>query len=168
MVVSQSKEPYVNTHTCHAIKANSSLEKQCNVHPLPFSDARLKGITAQRNFGAYRSSNSTRRAAHSVPRTWPGRGSGGNTRKQGDAMNEGHLYACPQGFMLLLYNPPKKSPRITARWSSREESEEPEGRPEKPEDLQILRGDSPLAFSPLPGPAALPSGSSLASPDSIK
>ena len=82
----------MNTHTCHAIKANSSLEKQCNVHPLPFSDARLKGITAQRNFGAYRSSNSTRRAAHSVPRTWPGRGSGGNTRKQGDAMNEGHFF----------------------------------------------------------------------------
>ena len=90
------------------------------------------------------------------------------TRKQGDAMNEGHLYACPQGFLLLLYNPPKKSPRITARWSSREAREEPEGRPEKPEDLQILRGDSPLVFSPLPGPAALPSGSSLASPDSIK
>ena len=51
---------------------------------------------------------------------------------------------------------------------SRGAREEPEGRPEKPEDLQILRGDSPLAFSPLPGPAALPSGSSLASPDSIK
>ena len=141
VVVSQSKEPYVNTHTCHTIEANSSLEKQCNAltsHLLPFSDAR------------------------------PGRGGGGNTRKQGDAMNEGHFFSCPQGFMLLLYNPPKKSPRITARWSSREAREEPEGRPEKPEDLQILRGDSPLAFSPLPGPAALPSGSSLASPDSIK
>ena len=144
MVVSQSKEPYVNTHTCHAIKANSSLEKQCNVHPLPFSDARLKGIKAQRNFGAYRSSNSTRRAAHSVPRTWPGRGSGGNTRKQGDAMNEGHFFSCPQVF---LYNPPKKSPRITARWSSREAREEPEGRPGGPGGPKTARRVLPISFT---------------------
>ena len=110
MVVSQSKEPYVNTHTCHAIEANSSLEKQCNVHPLPFSDARLKGITAQRNFGAYRSSNSTRRAAHSVPRTWPGRGSGGKTRKQGDAMNEGHFFFLSTGLHVTSIQSPQEVP----------------------------------------------------------
>ena len=71
-------------------------------------------------------------------------------------------------LMFPVYNPPEKSPKITARWSSREAREEPEGRPEKPEDLQILRGDSPQFFSPLPGPVAIPSDSSLASPDSIK
>ena len=39
---------------------------------------------------------------------------GGNTRKHGVAMNEGHSFYCPQGFMLLIYYPPKKSPRIRA------------------------------------------------------
>ena len=43
---------------------------------LPFSYATHKGITAQRHFKDYSSSNATRRAAHSLPRTWPGRGSG--------------------------------------------------------------------------------------------
>ena len=47
---------------------------------LPFSYATHKGITAQRHFKDYSSSNATRRAAHSLPRTWPGRGSG-NGRK---------------------------------------------------------------------------------------
>ena len=39
---------------------------------LPFSDARHKGITAQRHFNAYRSSNATRRAAHGVLRPFDG------------------------------------------------------------------------------------------------
>ena len=87
----------------------------------------------------------------------------------GDAMNEGHVFfSCPQGFMSLFYDSPKKSPRITARWISREAREEPVGMPAKPEDLKNLRGDSPLVFSPLPGTAALPSGSSLASLNSVK
>ena len=47
---------------------------------LPFSYATHKGITAQRHCKDYSSSNATRRAAHSLPRTWPGRGSG-NGRK---------------------------------------------------------------------------------------
>ena len=39
---------------------------------LPFSYARHKGITAQRHFNAYRSSNATRRAAHGVLRPFDG------------------------------------------------------------------------------------------------
>ena len=47
---------------------------------LPLSYATHKGTTAQRHFKDNSSSNATRRAAHSLPRTWPGRGSG-NGRK---------------------------------------------------------------------------------------
>ena len=39
---------------------------------------------------------------------------GRNAGKQGVAMNEGHSFQCPQGFMSLIYCPPKKSPRIRA------------------------------------------------------
>ena len=85
---------------------------------LPFSYATHKGITAQRHFKDYSSSNATRRA---LPTACLELGQGGavemgaNARKQGVAMNEGdsdnvHRASC----CLYTYYPPKKSPRIRA------------------------------------------------------
>ena len=85
---------------------------------LPFSYATHKGITGQRHFKDYSSSNATRRA---LPTACLELGQGGavemgaNARKQAVAMNEGdshnvHRASC----CLYTYYPPKKSPRIRA------------------------------------------------------
>ena len=68
---------------------------------LPFSCARHKGITAQRHFDDYSTSNETRQLPTACLELGQGGAveMGGNARKQGVALNEG---------------PPKKSPSIQA------------------------------------------------------